>query len=583
MKKINNGKVNVFKRKWYLNTGIIYFSVFFIVISMTIAYSAINSTQRITGSATVNAVIADIKFSGCTLVGTTNGGTEDYACQFLENTFISGVTLPNKNSTVTYELEIVNFTDITMFLDKLTRINYNNTDIEYVLSGFKVNDLVEGISSLTFELTFKHISKSSMTNLSLGSQLDFEYTKVTSILAIGSTGGATTKFLAGPLTKQDIETISFVNGNSVPATALDSWDAGYTKNLRVMGWYYDDDNNGLYEVYIGGINGVTAHTNASNLFRALTNLREIDFRFFDTSNSTNMSYMFNNCTSLERLDLSKFNTSNVTNMSYMFTTTSSLQELDVSSFDTSNVTTMSYMFQYTNVPVLDLSSFTSFSLTNMNYMFSYTPNLTSLDVSNFDADKVTTMAYAFRDTGIKILDLSSFTTSSLDSLNYTFYNSSIEELDISNFNTSTVTTMQFAFAQTNITSLDLSHFDTSSVNSMYSMFYGNKQLVSINLSSFDTTSLTNAQNMFASCDNIVNLDLSSFVTPQLTTVAYLVNGAKKLQILDLRNAVFTNVTNYGSTFSSTNALQTVYVNQENYDILQASVIPAAVKSKLVIV
>ena len=82
--------------------------------------------------------------------------------------------------------------------------------------------------------------------------------------------------------------------------------------------------------------------------------------------------------------------------------------------------------------------------------------------------------------------------------------SNLTTLDLSNFDTSKVTTMYAMFRNMpNLTTLDLSNFDTSKVTNMDSIFsLGSEDIAKDNLgkiyvnNDFDTTKLTNFSEMF---------------------------------------------------------------------------------------
>ena len=116
-----------------------------------------------------------------------------------------------------------------------------------------------------------------------------------------------------------------------------------------MAWYYDTDNNGLYEVYVGSEGKVHAPEYSSYLFSRFTKVNDLDLDNLNTTNVISMSNMFRSMTSLKCLDLSNFDTSNVTDMSSMFSGMSSLTNLDISNFDTSKVTDMNGMFTLISV------------------------------------------------------------------------------------------------------------------------------------------------------------------------------------------------------------------------------------------
>ena len=85
-------------------------------------------------------------------------------------------------------------------------------------------------------------------------------------------------------------------------------------------------------------------------------------------------------------------------MSEMFDGCRSLKSLDLSNFDTSKVTSMECMFRYCDsLTSLDVSNFNTSNVTNMSQMFQSCKSLKSLDLSNFDTSNVTNMSEMFWD------------------------------------------------------------------------------------------------------------------------------------------------------------------------------------------
>ena len=124
--------------------------------------------------------------------------------------------------------------------------------------------------------------------------------------------------LQGDLTETNIETITFTNNNIVPEGVIASYNATSSGTEEIMLWYTDNDNNELYEVYIGSDNGITSITSGNSLFSGYTSLISLDLSNFDTSNVTDMKNMFYDCSSLTSIDVSNFDTSSVTNMGQTF-------------------------------------------------------------------------------------------------------------------------------------------------------------------------------------------------------------------------------------------------------------------------
>ena len=315
-------------------------------------------------------------------------------------------------------------------------------------------------------------------------------------------------FFTSEVLREEIEELTIAEDNNVPE-GVESVDISSNKDGSVMMWYEDADGNNLYEVYIGGENGVVeTNTSGSGLFSYLTNIESLDLSKLDTSYMTSMSYMFYNSSGLKELDLSNFNTERVTNMSFMFQGCTNLTELDLSSFDTSNVTSMGGtstsggggMFQgCSSLTSLNVSSFDTSKVIFMGHMFHGCSSLTSLDVSNFDTSNVESMFGMFNScSSLKELNLLNFDTSNVTVMSGMFDGcSTLVSLNVSSFNTQNVTTMASMFQNCNkLTILNLSNFNTSKVEAMGNMFNGCSGLTSLNVNSFDTQNVTNMQGCF---------------------------------------------------------------------------------------
>ena len=176
-------------------------------------------------------------------------------------------------------------------------------------------------------------------------------------------------------TKNSIEGSEFAEGK------FDVTDTTKTSEINKVMLWYNLDENGKYEVYIGQEGGVKANPNSASLFENLINVKNIDLTYFDTGSVNTMYGLFANCYELESINVSKFDTSKVTNMVGMFAGTfNSIMKLEkiigLENFDTHQVTTMYCMFQNcSSLTTLDLRSFDTSNVTNMSYMFYRTTNL----------------------------------------------------------------------------------------------------------------------------------------------------------------------------------------------------------------
>ena len=120
---------------------------------------------------------------------------------------------------------------------------------------------------------------------------------------------------------------------------------------------------------------------------------------------------------------------------------------------------------------------------------------------------------------VKSLDLSNFDTSKVTSMMAMFQTFQAENLDLRNFDTSKVTNMGGMFYKCQVPYINLSGFDTSSVTDMWSMFSG-CQVKSLNLDSFNTSNVTDMHEMFYKCQ-AVSLDLRNFDTLRVTDMDWM--------------------------------------------------------------
>ncbi len=255
--------------------------------------------------------------------------------------------------------------------------------------------------------------------------------------------------------KQNIVSATFLDNNSVPSSAVESWNVSEDKeNGSVMAWVIPNNNdNTKYDLYIGAPAGVIANEDSGYVFYDFTLLNNIEFNSnFNTVRVTNLEGMFRNCLSIETLNLSSFNTSNVTNMHEMFYNCDKIQSLDLSNFDTSNVTNMVSMFlDCDSLLSLDVKNFNTSNVTTMEAMFGNCDNIESIDVSNFDTSNVTNMRdmFSYNPNLKSITGLEDFNTSNVTNMIGMFNkDSKLEQINLCSFDTSKVIDMHLIFADT---------------------------------------------------------------------------------------------------------------------------------------
>ena len=128
--------------------------------------------------------------------------------------------------------------------------------------------------------------------------------------------------------------------------------------------------------------------------------------------------------------------------------------------------------------------------------------------------------------------------------------SSLTSLDVSNFDTSKVTSINSMFDNcSKLTSLDLSGWDTSSVTDIRRVFALCEKLQNLDISGWVIQNITSTRAIVASCKSLQTLDLSGWDTSQVTDMYYTFNGCSGLQSLDLSGWDVSKVTVTGDMFS----------------------------------
>ena len=467
------------------------------ILFMTVGYASIGS---ITGDIKGNAIaklqdgvfITDVEYVSDNEAKVNSSKIEKFVGTMMKSTVELSDT--NVDSSITYKVTVYNsYADTAVFSDVLYGDEfYDNTDITFEITGFKPGEKIGPSESKDIIITFKYSGTTVPSNKVLNSYLNFKIT-VPNRMMIASTGGSSsTNYLKGSIAKNKIETITFKLGkeSDISVTKVKSqFDASEKQDESIIGYYTDENDDGMYDLTFLSEDTIYANKNASYLFNYLSNLKSIDFDNFRTDDVTSMSSMFSNCNSLTGLNVSEFDTSNVTSMSGMFNECKGLMSLDVSNFNTKNVTRMSSMFNGCS-------------------------GLTSLDVSNFNTSNVIDMSSVFSDCrGLTSLDVANFNTSNVSRMDYMFSGcSGLTSLDVSNLNTSNVTSMYFMFGGcSGLTSLDVSDFNTSNVTNMANMFDSCRSLTTIYVTEYDSTTgkgwttekVTNSSMMFSYCYKLV--------------------------------------------------------------------------------
>ena len=196
--------------------------------------------------------------------------------------------------------------------------------------------------------------------------------------------------------------------------------------------------------------------------------------------------------------------------------------VDLTNIDVSKVTSLNYLFENnTNLININVSNWDTSNITSLRGAFASIPNLESVDFADWDVSQVTDF-YAMLDGCKKLenIDVSKWNTSSAINMGWMFNSNNFKTLDVSNFNTSKVTNMFAMFSSSHsLTRLDVSNFDTSNVLDFGRVFsYWGNVCEELNISGLNLTKCTSMDETFKSSDfkvirsdglRLPNIDMSN--------------------------------------------------------------------------
>ncbi len=205
--------------------------------------------------------------------------------------------------------------------------------------------------------------------------------------------------------------------------------------------------------------------------------------------------------------------------------------------------TIAYAIKNTSADGISLSLYPGdeiFLNEDSSNLFSNCEKLTSIDLTGFKTQDVTSMANMF------------------------YMCKGLTSLDVSGFDTSNVTNMTwFAGNSSNLETITFNeHFVTSRVTNTSYMFSGCSSLTGLDVSGFDVSGVGDMSFMFSNCKLITELDVSGFVTSSATNLSNMFNQMEKIVTLDLSNFQTSNVTQSASMFGYCYLLETIYVSNE---------------------
>lgn len=558
--------------------------IFFFVVFLSVGFSAFQESLIITNIAAevqfTDAYARVSNFKVHELSNSAVGSNTDYNY----NRIYGNILLPNSDSSVVYEVEVVNLERTKVGIADIIGLD---SSLTYTLSeGYALGDPIKDENDrytlgtkMKFYITIGYVEGATPIATEQSFNLVLDFRAFHPVIYHGVPGeGHPSEVMDGfdlvidtELTnvermKITQDTVFLVNGehfiydeNTQKLTVKDvsgdlllSYrDTTYLLNLSSDYAYYKDPK---YKTYIKKIEFVNyidiskaevtydlSENQDNSIVGWIENLGDGTYDLYIGSvydmYTKNFSKAFANMTGVDTINFQNLNTSESTSFAYTFYETD-ITELDLSTFNTASATTMVDMFAgMDQLKSLDVSNFNTSRVTNMWYMFGGLSKITELDISSFDTSSANNMGYMFSGmTSLTKLNLGkNFDTSLVTNMESMFMGlSSIPSLNLSTFKTENLkNTKNMFYNCDSITSLDLSHFNTKNLTTMTAMFYGMNNLRSLDVSSFDTSNVEYMSQLFADCPNLSSLDITNFNTENVTAMQEMFSGMSSLTELDL--------------------------------------------------
>ena len=349
-------------------------------------------------------------------------------------------------------------------------------------------------------------------------------------------------------------------------TNIKEVDLSYFDATKVvdMGHMFHGCSN-LQKITLGNVD--TSHvTNMGQLFEGCSSLTTIDLINLKTNEVTNMESTFNWCSSLVSIDISHFDTSKVTSMAWMFNDCQKLESINFGNIDTSSLETTWNMFsECYQLTSIDLSNLNLAKVSNMETMFNACSNLETINFGNTNVASPTNLKETFRECDKLVsLDLSHWDFSKVNTMVLMFYNCDIlEHVKFGKVNTPSVIDLEKIFQKCRkIKEVDFSPLGNSKVLKLDWMFEGCYSLETVNFGELDTSLVDNLNGFFCGCISLLIMDLNNFNTSSVTGMEYMFKDCFNLKSLDLSTFDITKVNNMNHMFYNCSSL--VFLNLANF-------------------
>ena len=553
-----------YEKKTVNIVALVVLCLFVIVVSLTIGFSTMHSSFDIGEIAAVVRINKDIRITDITLDNTSNNAISNWE-EYNTNSISSNITLPNSNSSVTYQVEITNLGNIEMGIFDITGIPSN---LKYTIDNYSLKDMLcdsvntsecklGSKSYINITLSYNNNSYDS-SNTDFNVKLDFDFKRFYNISYVNlDTTNLPTRaiesdniefYLNSPIPERihfSGNTNASYNSTTGKITLPNISDDITVSHITISYFVtYDGSTNQLFNQFSStnitsfsrnttlSLSEVQAKVNNNTAYKISTNDNDANYPsdydiygWVDNDNfywwsESNVVYFhpntlgaFRQMTKLTNVDLTGTNTSLVKNFSHWFDKDAALTTIN-GAIDTSGLV-LEYNDSYNYGLDNDENSSSEKGLA---YMFNDCKVLTSINTSKIDTTNASDLKRMFGGCAkLKTIDVSRFNTSNAKSMYWMFRKTEqLTELDIRNFDTSKVESMFGMFVNaSNIKTLYLGEkFDTSKVkkfNYMFANMYNIKTIYSY--SDFNTSSATDSYRMFDNSMKIIGSENTLDSTP----------------------------------------------------------------------
>lgn len=133
-----------------------FFSIFLAVLLTSYGYAALNTELQLSGEAYVR-IDADIRITDIKVLSSGNGGYATYNPDYSKDTTTMHVTLPNRNSSVTYEIELTNRTGKKIQVINIIKELSTNGNVSYTINNLNQYQVFDA-AVIRFSVTVNNTS-----------------------------------------------------------------------------------------------------------------------------------------------------------------------------------------------------------------------------------------------------------------------------------------------------------------------------------------------------------------------------------------------------------------------------------------